>query len=55
MIINGTENYKLRLNLYPDLLKFDHANFGIFMGLDDYNKVSIGFTMYTLIGLSVTL
>ena len=55
LIINGTENYKLRLNIYPDLLNIDHVNFGIFMGLDDYNKVSIGFSMYTLIGLSVTL
>ncbi len=55
LIINGTENYKLRLNIYPDLLNFDKVNFGIFLGLDDYNKVSIGFTMYTLLGLSVTL
>ena len=55
LIVNGTENFKFRFNFYPDLLHVDHVNFGFFFGLDDYNRVSIGITMYTLIGLSVTL
>lgn len=55
LIVNGTENFKFRFNFYPDLMHIEHINFGFFFGLDDYNRVSIGITMYTLIGLSVTL
>lgn len=55
LIINGTENYRLRLNVYPDLLNIDKVNFGVFLGVDDYNRVSVGLTMYTLMGLSVTM
>jgi hypothetical protein len=55
LIINGTENYRFRLNVYPDLLNVDHVNFGVFLGVDDYNRVSVGLTMYTLMGLSVTM
>jgi hypothetical protein len=54
LILNGTENYKLRLNIYPDLLNVDHVNFGLFLGVDDYNRVAVGITMYTLIGLAAT-
>src|SRR4030042_3072566 len=54
LILNGTENYKMRLNIYPDLLNIDHVNFGLFLGVDDYNKVAIGLTMSTLLVLSVT-
>ncbi|TFH42795.1 MAG: hypothetical protein E4G96_02675 [Chrysiogenales bacterium] len=39
LILNGTENYKLRLNVYPDLLNIDRVNFGVFLGIDDYNRV----------------
>ena len=55
LIVNGTENFKFRFNFYPDLLHVDHVNFGFFFGVDDFNRVSIGITMYTLIGLSVTI
>jgi hypothetical protein len=54
LIVNGTENYKFRFNFYPDFLNIDTINFGVFLGIDDYNRVSIGITMYTLIGLSAT-
>jgi hypothetical protein len=55
LIVNGTENFKFRFNFYPDLLHIENFNFGFFLGVDDHNRVSIGITMYTLIGLSVTL
>jgi hypothetical protein len=55
LIVNGTENFKFRFNVYPELLNADNVNFGFFLGIDDYNRVSIGITMYTLMGLSVTL
>jgi hypothetical protein len=55
LILNGTENFRIRLNVYPGLLNVDRVNFGLFLGLDDYNRVSIGFTIYSLIGLSATL
>lgn len=54
VLLNGTENYKMRLNIYPDLLNIDKVSFGVFLGVDDYNRVSIGFSMYTLLGLAVT-
>jgi hypothetical protein len=55
LILNGTENFRVRLNIYPDLLNIEYVNFGIFLGVDDYNHFSAGFTMFSLIGLSVTM
>lgn len=55
IIINGTENYRVRLNIYPDLLHFGDVNFGVFAAYDDHNRIAFGFSMYGLLGLSVTL
>lgn len=55
LIVNGTENFRVRLNIYPELLNLDYVNFGIFVGVDDYNHCSVGFTMFSLIGLAATM
>ena len=54
LIINGTENYRVRLNLYPDLFRTEYVNFGLFLALDDYNHVAFGFSLYSAIGPGVT-
>lgn len=54
LIINGTENFRVRLNLYPDLFKIERVNFGLFLGIDDYNHVAIGFSLYGALGPGVT-
>jgi len=55
LILNGTENYKMRLNIYPDLLYNDYVKLGLFFAIDDYNRVALGISFYTVFGLGVTL
>ncbi len=53
-IINGTEGYKFRLNIYPELLKVDYLHMGLFLAVDDYNRVLVGINFYSLFGIGAT-
>jgi hypothetical protein len=51
-IINGTEYYKFRLNIYPALLKIDYLRMGLFFAIDDYNRVLVGINFHSVFGLA---
>jgi hypothetical protein len=55
LILNGTENFKIRVNIYPGMFNTDYVRFGLFFAIDDYNRVSFGVSLYTVFGLSATL
>jgi hypothetical protein len=54
IILNGTESYKFRLNIYPELLKIDYVHMGFFLAVDDYNRVIMGINFYSVFGIGTT-
>lgn len=54
VILNGTESYKFRLNIYPELLKIDYLHMGFFFAVDDYNRVLVGINFYSTFGIAST-
>jgi hypothetical protein len=53
-IVNGTENLKFRLNVYP-FLNPPYNVFGLFAGLSDEHKVSVGLSVNLPLGIGGTL
>ncbi len=53
LIVNGTENYRFRLNIYPELLRVKYLNLGLFAALDDRNRVIFGATLNAAIGFGL--
>ena len=55
LMINGTEHYRLRLNMYPELFRTDYFNFGVYVALDDRNRFVFGISVYKVFGIGATL
>jgi hypothetical protein len=55
LILNGTEYYKLRFNIYPELLKIEYFHTGLFLAIDDYNRVIVGINFYSVFGFGILL
>ncbi|MCP4133912.1 MAG: hypothetical protein GY754_23280 [bacterium] len=44
LIINGTESYKIRFNVYPETFQLEHFDLGFFSAIDDNDKFVFGVT-----------
>lgn len=49
LILNGTEDYMLRLNIYPDFFYFEKASIGLFVAITDDRRPVFGMSLYKLI------
>jgi hypothetical protein len=49
--INGSGHDVLKLNIFPALFNFKNFNFGFFIALDDYVRVNLGISFYTIFGV----
>lgn len=52
LYINGTENYRLRLNIYPEMFNFKNLKLGIMLGQKKSKEEIIGVTLNFPIGLT---
>jgi hypothetical protein len=49
LILSGTKGYKVRLNIYPGLVKYGRFSPGFFLNLRQDNQVVLGFHFYYLL------
>lgn len=49
LILNGTEDYMMRLNIYPDFFYFEKANIGLFVAITDDRHPVFGMALYKVI------
>ncbi len=54
LLVNTTENYLVRLNVYPEFFNFDYVNFGFFIALDNWQHTVFGVSLYKVIGIGGT-
>lgn len=55
LIINGTEQYVFRLNIYPEIFNSEYINFGFYVAIDDDRHFVFGVSMYKICAIGATL
>ncbi len=55
LLVNATEQYQYRLNVYPELFDFEHLNVGFFLAIDDTRHFVWGIALYKVIPIGMTM
>jgi hypothetical protein len=55
LLLNATEQYQFRLNVYPEVLNLRYVNVGFFMAIDDNRHVVWGVSLYRILPMGMTI